>query len=1310
MVDMLTTNKQSFMDAPIPIPIKSRPIKTDKPRPFLCSICTRGFVRQEHLKRHKISHTNEKPFLCIFCGRCFARKDLVLRHQYKLHPSLISKKEAINDTVSENEGTVNNTNIVKIAGNKKTILPTPLNPLGMTAAELKKQNKIDKRNHTMLKGSSKRIKDIKTDMIKRELDSSNADNNISILSDSSSEISNSVSPTYVSPTGNLKAPPEKFRKRHASFSASNVYTYRPDNLQVPFPEKDENEMAIDTPHQVGFSTPQVTPNRLLEKVFNSDYPENDPFQFSLDDPLLQNVYNEKFDGNPLIQGNHTNVNGSPLQGNTDGNAYLSSTQDDILSNPKLRNSDGVLNSSYIHSASFLSLANLLTNSSIGQGGYSNNSMIFNNVGINNHSTSMSNLFDYFSNPSELNLADKNNLTNNQSIKSLKNNNNLNDNQLKVEANNSKLPILNNRDNFDDKWLDDFLTGNSQFQNVDLDKFKLSSKHFNDIGFVSQNYSPSEDSQNNSNAVSPRVDPRHLSSETISLENTVSPLTDLGTANDSSLPSFVTDINKSNILTANNPNKLKYINNGRKNSVVTQFFNNRQHAVFNEDCHFMNDSLHSAEGANMFNSNLRTKQDPMNNTNNIKYPEFTEEIRTYIISSNSLSGELFPTVEELNSYTKLFIIKFHSLFQFIHIRSIEIKPDNYTFILSLTVIGALHSFHSTHAMLLSRICWTQIKNIINKLSQTHNYANTPLWVIQAMILLIFVNIFNNNLSVDQKKIIHAQISTLVELIKVTKINLPIESVEKPPIQSNHAMDYQDHPENLSKYLAQFNTSEQIDKDFQYFIKAQQRIRTCHVFLIVSIMFTNMAGIECYFHSTDVKCGIPCYLPEMFDCSDSVQWYEMLQKNKIRLDSKFALLELCNGGETYQNCLNYLANGNKFFYENEKLSFKTLLSLLIGIHEKIFLENNKLALQYDRNSLEGEIQWRSNSKPIIDFAMKNWEALYVKNGGVLATADAELIKSFTATNIEALLIIPMHLLACIRKCVNITPIMSTIYQQDWGKLNRILENKFFYCDLDSVHEATEYSLMAINFWIETVAVVDNAQKTSKRTPIFSVMSIFVSIFIIAEQMKRIEDWAFTITNEALTPNSLPSMLKPSDRMMWLKCEQILKKIELYQLPKGYNKETYSEFLRTQANGALDVDVLNDKLAIYAMESSTNIQETANVIKKASLSTRSLYLGVRILGDAPIWPIALLLAHALQSRAIYVRANYNIHNSYMNNISNQLFDSMNVETYYNSVLHSTDPGNEILKNSNTFNQLDNTTMNINNTNKGFQTDSDDDGILRF
>ena len=61
--------------------------KTDKPRPHVCTTCSRSFARLEHLKRHERSHTKEKPFECQECTRRFARRDLLLRHQQKLHMS-----------------------------------------------------------------------------------------------------------------------------------------------------------------------------------------------------------------------------------------------------------------------------------------------------------------------------------------------------------------------------------------------------------------------------------------------------------------------------------------------------------------------------------------------------------------------------------------------------------------------------------------------------------------------------------------------------------------------------------------------------------------------------------------------------------------------------------------------------------------------------------------------------------------------------------------------------------------------------------------------------------------------------------------------------------------------------------------------------------------------------------------------------------------------------------------------------------------------------------------------------------------------
>lgn len=232
----------------------------------------------------------------------------------------------------------------------------------------------------------------------------------------------------------------------------------------------------------------------------------------------------------------------------------------------------------------------------------------------------------------------------------------------------------------------------------------------------------------------------------------------------------------------------------------------------------------------------------------------------------------------------------------------------------------------------------------------------------------------------------------------------------------------------------------------------------------------------------------------------------------------------------------------------------------------------------------------------------------------------------------LIIPLHSFAKMRKCISLTSVMNKIWLKDWHAMNVDLENS--YSDWDSLREATDYGLNIVKFWIDTVAIVQNAEKTSIRTPIFSITCIFSAILTIAEFLKRVERKAFNWKHDQIQrdSDSTTAFMNYVDRTIWLKSEMILKKVETHLLPKGYNMQSYAEFLRLQANGALDVEVLDDELAKRAMDPNTHILETLQVVQKARLSSRSLYLGVRILGDAPIWPIALLFAHALQSRAIY------------------------------------------------------------------------------
>lgn len=55
---------------------------TDDPsKTFVCTLCSRRFRRQEHLKRHYRSlHTHDKPFECNECGKKFSRSDNLAQH------------------------------------------------------------------------------------------------------------------------------------------------------------------------------------------------------------------------------------------------------------------------------------------------------------------------------------------------------------------------------------------------------------------------------------------------------------------------------------------------------------------------------------------------------------------------------------------------------------------------------------------------------------------------------------------------------------------------------------------------------------------------------------------------------------------------------------------------------------------------------------------------------------------------------------------------------------------------------------------------------------------------------------------------------------------------------------------------------------------------------------------------------------------------------------------------------------------------------------------------------------------------------
>jgi len=60
---------------------RKQSVTDDPSKTFVCTLCSRRFRRQEHLKRHYRSlHTHDKPFECNECGKKFSRSDNLSQH------------------------------------------------------------------------------------------------------------------------------------------------------------------------------------------------------------------------------------------------------------------------------------------------------------------------------------------------------------------------------------------------------------------------------------------------------------------------------------------------------------------------------------------------------------------------------------------------------------------------------------------------------------------------------------------------------------------------------------------------------------------------------------------------------------------------------------------------------------------------------------------------------------------------------------------------------------------------------------------------------------------------------------------------------------------------------------------------------------------------------------------------------------------------------------------------------------------------------------------------------------------------------
>ena len=1301
----------------VPIPVKSRTIKTDKPRPFLCPICTRGFVRQEHLRRHQRSHTNEKPYLCVFCGRCFARRDLVLRHQHKLHPSLINTKLEP-PTVLEGRSNGGNSNgnsdytsspvspsstaaavaagflstggtvppgdkrIIKIDGNKRTILPTLSNPLAKTAAELKKEARLASKAATRRsKGRSKGVshgnvkpardkEDGKTaaaaalagsvsppgqlpgqtqtqvptapfmDMVAPKVRTPpgtmflpkftegnytpspcsvayaptsimSGGVNIPIREASASapaglpgntavnsvpEVSRDNFSNNARPSSAHAALPTHRRQRHASFSASSAYTYVENSNQPTVVEAaDDLELREDIPHQVGFSTPQLTAKQVGERALECGI-GYDPLDAT--PPFLS------LDGNANTLGSLPTSFGMSTLGNGKGNIISTFNHPDGSYDPGFLHD--FVTSSSVSARSLGSFeAASMNDHNLGHFGYGqppvsksflNLSAMFtdptNRTGSENTTNGTSNAGSVIS--ARPNLAGMSANVNSPLV-------NLSQTPTPVTSGTqvSALNISNNSgSNFDVPGIPSTMLPSNQQTNSDSnpqmsavetdDKlfanfishspletdFKINYDLINDIGFAPLGPNSPEPETEDSGT--------HQQGILQSFNTAPSPTAQEGTLN-SQNGINVLDYPGLNSIDATVP-----LDN------VSNLFNSRQLDFFKEELD-TNPSRANSRASSSASSRLSSPSGYNSNyIQRVVHSQplvlYTESLRQAIIKDNQLTDDVFPKLDELNKYVNLYRSRFNKYLPFIHLYSIKVTMENYPLLLAITMIGSLYNFHSKHGMLLSNIAWFHIRKYLRSIEP--KYEKTPLWLIQSIALLILISIFSNDMKI--KKSLQPQLTTMIQLVRISRLNVPLELLIVPPI-----------PKTKKRNL---NDPEQIRKNFEYFILAQSRIRTCHVILLLTNFYSSLVGAEVCFHSLELQCGLPCYNEILYHVKDPQMWHYYLQKFDIVLDSNLSLVQLSNGNGTYQNYLLSLTNGNhQQVFGNGKVSQATLLSLLMSIHEKIFIDSH--------NTSGGS--GGTSSKMIISSMMKNWETQYLRSGGVLVLDESNI--SVVRDSSTMKLIIPLYYYAKIRQTLNLTEVLNSVWSHDWVAMNQGLGN-IYYGSFSKLQKATGYSLPILELWVELTSGTDILHNLNMvTTPISTVILVATSILITSEYLKCLEKTAFENLND-LGSNGGLSM---ADRVLWFNLFRICKKAEEYLLRNDrddgtINSAQYQRLDRLQAR-----QVTNP---------TTSNADVAHLVFISRLSLRCLHLTVRMLSISPVWSASLLFAQALQSRAIF------------------------------------------------------------------------------
>lgn len=567
--------------------------------------------------------------------------------------------------------------------------------------------------------------------------------------------------------------------------------------------------------------------------------------------------------------------------------------------------------------------------------------------------------------------------------------------------------------------------------------------------------------------------------------------------------------------------------------------------------------------------------------------FNAELRNKIIGSSDIEDSQFPLLHDLNNYTVLYIKEYNRYFPFIHLptlKNAKVKSsDSIALVLAIVAIGALYNCHDNNFFLLFNLSKLHIQRYFQLEFQKNveSYNKVLMPAHQALVLHIFISIFFNDPHMaDQSS---KQIKSMLGLFSSTKLNKPLELLLLPP-----------------PLIVSVGSKDNIQRNYDFFILAQSRIRTVVYFYLFEVFRSVLMPTKISFTASDIECGTPCLNEFLWSCDNPQSWLSNVDSSTL------SVVDFCNGPS-----LPLLIGDIENQYGEAKLPFSTLLILLLYVLEQVQKEHSK--------PTTNKTLWRLNSRPKLEALLKSWEAFFIKNGGLLTINDYN--SYLLNMNSDFQLILPIYYMTKLRLCIDFTVVCERIVHKDWDGMNEAA--KTLDDDMDALRECVQYGINVISLWIHNVKGIKDSRNSTLRTPIVFVTCTFSSFLALSHYLHKLEGTSLHLTDV--------------DKVLWVQCQDVLLKAYAVLSPLSADN-SHSKLFQEVSSDFFGDEIYKEKVKelIKLVETESDDQIVQKLMSELKLSIKTLYLGLRVLADAPVWPLAIGFAEALQKRALYFSQN--------------------------------------------------------------------------